>query len=69
MVIAKVDGAAAAMVNVRLTVCVCAELLESLTLNVSAVALAVAVGVPAIAPEEGFRTRPAGKLPEARVQE
>jgi hypothetical protein len=25
--------------------------------------------VPAIAPEEGFRTRPAGKLPEARVQE
>lgn len=69
VVIANVAGAAVTIVSVRLTVCVCTELLASVTLNVRALALAVAEGVPAIAPEEGFRTRPAGKLPEARVQE
>lgn len=69
VVIVNDDGADAAMVNVRLTVCDCAGLPESVTLNVSALALAVAVGVPAIAPEEAFKTRPAGKLPEAKVQE
>ena len=37
---------AAAMVSVRLTDWLCAGLLESVTLKVSAVALAVAVGVP-----------------------
>ncbi|MGA8672870.1 MAG: hypothetical protein WB679_23555 [Terracidiphilus sp.] len=44
-------------------------MLESVTLNVSAIALAVAVGVPVIAPEEELSERPAGRVPETKAQE
>jgi hypothetical protein len=47
---------------------VCTGLLESLTLNVSAVALAGAVGVPVIAPVDAFNDRPAGSVPEVNDQ-
>ena len=53
-----------AIVSVRLTDLLCAGLLESMTVNVSAVALAVAVGVPLIAPVAAFKVRPAGKEPD-----
>ena len=47
------------MVSVRLTVCVCGVgVPESVTLKVNDVALAVAVGVPLIAPVEAFSARP-----------
>ena len=41
----------------------CAGLLESVTENVSAVALATAVGVPLIVPAEALRLKPAGRVP------
>ena len=56
-------GPDAAIVNARLTDWVWAGLLESVSKNVSAVALAVAVGVPVIAPVEAFNDRPAGSVP------
>jgi hypothetical protein len=56
------------MVSVRLTDWLCAGLLESVTLKVSAVALAVAVGVPLIAPVEAFSDSPAGKVPLVSAQ-
>ena len=55
------------MVNVRLTVAVCAEEPESVTLKVSGVALATAVGVPPIRPLEAFRLKPAGRVPDITV--
>jgi hypothetical protein len=57
---------AAAMVNVRLAVAVCAGLPESVTLNVSCVALAAVVGVPVIAPLDESES-PLGKAPLVRV--
>jgi hypothetical protein len=42
--------------------------LESVTENVSGVALADAVGVPVIAPETAFNDRPAGNAPEVSFQ-
>ena len=45
-----------------------AELLESVTLNVSGVALAAAVGMPVIAPVEAFSARPAGSVPLVSAQ-
>jgi hypothetical protein len=51
------------MVRVRLTDLFWAGLLESVTVNVRAVALAVAVGVPLIAPVAAFKVRPAGRVP------
>ena len=54
---------AVAIVSDRVTDFVCTGLLESVSLNVSAVALAVAVGVPVIAPVEAFNDRPAGSEP------
>lgn len=57
---AEVD---AAIVKARLTDFVCAGMLESVTVNVSAVALAAAVEVPVIAPVAAFKVRPAGRAP------
>jgi hypothetical protein len=37
---------------------------ESVTLNVSAVAFAAAVGVPLITPVEEFSVKPLGKVPD-----
>jgi hypothetical protein len=51
------------MVKVSIADAVWAGLLESVTVNVSGVALAGAVGVPVIAPVAAFRVRPAGKEP------
>jgi hypothetical protein len=42
---------------------------ESLTLKVSGVWLAAAVGVPVMAPLDAFRESPVGKVPLVRVQE
>lgn len=58
----------AEIVNDRFTDLVCTGFPESVTVNVSAVALAVAVGVPAIAPVEAFSARPVGSVPDVSVQ-
>ena len=55
------------IVSARLAVAVCTGDPESVTLKVSGVALAVAVGVPLIRPEEAFRLRPAGRVPDVSV--
>jgi hypothetical protein len=49
-----------------LTDLLCVGLLESVTLKVSAVALAAAVGMPVIAPVDVFNLRPAGSVPLLR---
>ena len=54
------------IVSVRLTFVVCAGELESVTLNVSGVALIAAVGVPLIKPDE-FSVKPPGNVPEVSV--
>jgi hypothetical protein len=56
------------IVNARFTDFVCTGTLESLTLKVSGVAPAVAVGVPVIAPVEAFSIRGVGNVPLVRVQ-
>ena len=53
----------AAIIRATLTDLLCAELLESLTVKVSEVALALAVGVPLIMPLVLSRDRPAGSDP------
>ena len=58
-----------AIVSVRLTDLLCTGMLESVTVNVSAVALAAAVGVPLIAPVAAFKVRPAGSVPLVRLHE
>src|ERR1035441_483731 len=60
VVIVNVAGA---MVSVRFTVAVCAEDPESVTLNVSGVAVTGVVGVPPISPVEALSAKPAGKVP------
>jgi hypothetical protein len=50
-------------VRLSVTELVCTGLLESVSLKVSEVALAVAVGVPVIAPVEVLRVSPAGSVP------
>lgn len=60
---------AEAMVSVRLTGLLSAGVLESVTVNVRGVALAVAAGVPLIAPVDGVSTRLAGSVPEVRTHE
>jgi hypothetical protein len=67
-VVVMLNGAvpAAAIVSERLADLLCAGLLESVTVNVSAVALAAAVGVPVIAPVVVFSARPAGSVPFVR---
>ena len=52
-----------AIVKVRLNDLLCTGRLESLTLNVSAAAVAGAAGVPLIVPVEEFSTSPEGRLP------
>jgi hypothetical protein len=70
LVVVMASGVTPAAVIVRLSEAdlVCAGLPESVTVKVSAVALAVAVGVPAMAPVEAFRASPAGSVPLVRVQ-
>lgn len=65
-VVVMLNGAGPAIVSDRLTDLLCAGLLESVTVNVSATALAVAVGVPVIAPVDVFSLRPAGSVPLVR---
>jgi hypothetical protein len=60
VVIVNVAGA---MVRFKFTVAVCAEDPESVTLNVSGVAVTGVVGVPPISPVEAFSAKPAGKVP------
>lgn len=59
---------AEAMVSVRLTGLLSAGVLESVTVNMRGVALAVAAGVPLRTPVEEFNARPAGRDPDDRVQ-
>ena len=54
---------AAFTVKLNVADCVCAGLLESVTLNVSEVAVTAAVGVPVIAPVDGFSVSPDGSVP------
>jgi hypothetical protein len=56
------------MVKVGLTVAACAGVPESVALKVNGVALAVAVGVPLIRPDDAVRVRPAGSVPEVNCQ-
>ena len=67
-IVVMLNGAvpAAAIVSERLTDLLCVGLLESVTLKVSAVALAAAVGMPVIAPVDVFNLRPAGSVPLLR---
>ena len=62
-----IANAPVAIVSVRVALAFCAGLPESLTLNIKAVALAGAVGVPVIAPEVAFNVSPAGSVPLVRV--
>jgi hypothetical protein len=57
------------IVRGRLIDLVCAGLSESVTVKVSGVALATAVGIPAITPVVAFNDRPAGSVPEVSDQE
>ena len=61
IVIVSVAGA---IVSVRLTFAVCAGEPESVTLKVSAVVFAAAVGVPLIWPVDEFSVSPAGSVPD-----
>jgi hypothetical protein len=61
-------GPPAAIVRERFADLLCAGLPESVTVNVSATALAVAVGVPVIAPVDAFSLRPAGSVPLVKDQ-
>ena len=54
------------MVSVRLTDLLCAGRLESVTVNVSAVALAASVGMPVITPVAASNDRPTGRVAFAR---
>ena len=49
-------------------VAVCCGELESVTLNVSGVAVPAAVGVPLITPVAGFNVNPFGSVPEFKDQ-
>src|ERR1039457_7193101 len=60
VVIVNVAGA---MVRFKFTVAVCAQDPESVTLNVSGVAVTGVVGVPPISPVEAFSAKPAGNVP------
>jgi hypothetical protein len=54
------------MVSVRATDLLWLGLLESTSINVSAVPEAAVVGVPVIAPVAPFKDRPAGRVPLIR---
>jgi hypothetical protein len=55
------------IVSVKLTLAVCAGEPESVTLKVSEVAFAAAVGVPLIRPVDEFSVSPAGNVPKVSV--
>jgi len=57
-----------ATVKVKFAVAVCTGAPESVTLNPSGVALTTAVGVPLIRPDDAFRVRPPGSVPEVNCQ-
>jgi hypothetical protein len=57
----------AEIVSVRFTLLLCTGLPESFTVNVKAVAVTAAVGVPVIAPVAPFSERPAGSVPLVSV--
>jgi hypothetical protein len=59
---------AAVIVNARLTDLFCAGLLESVTVNVSAVAFAATVGVPLMTPVAALSDNPEGREPDVIVQ-
>ena len=63
VVITKAGGE---MVRVKLTLCVSAGMLESVTLKVSGVLVTPTVGVPEIAPEDEFSDNPTGSVPVLR---
>ena len=56
------------MVSDKLTDLFCAGLPESVTINVSGVALTIVVGVPLIVPVAASKVRPAGSAPPVRLQ-
>jgi hypothetical protein len=66
VVTASGDTLAAVIVSVRFTVAFCCGLPASFAVNVNAVALATAVGVPLIVPVE-LSVRPAGSVPLVNV--
>jgi hypothetical protein len=61
-------GLLAEIVIAKLTDLLCAGALESVTENVSIMALAAAVGVPLRTPVDAFIERPVGSVPELRAQ-
>ena len=56
------------IVSVRFAFTVCVGELESVTLNVSGVALTATVGVPPTRPTDEFSARPPGNVPEMSAQ-
>ena len=68
VLMASAGGAEDETVRLRLTDLLCAGMLESVTVTVSMVALAVSVGVPVIAPVDGFSVSPAGSAPLVRTR-
>jgi hypothetical protein len=67
VLMASVAGAEEEIVRPRLTDLLCAGLSESVTVKVSAIAFAVAVGVPVIAPVDWFSVRVVGNAPLVSV--
>jgi hypothetical protein len=60
-------NSAGAIVSVIFAFVLCEGLLESLTVNVNAAALAEAVGVPEITPVPALRARPRGSPPPVNL--
>jgi hypothetical protein len=63
----SVAGATEEIVKLRLTDLLSGGLLESVTEKMSAVGLAVAVGVPVIAPVDAFSFSPVASVPLVRA--
>jgi hypothetical protein len=63
-----ITSAGGEIVSARVTVCVRAGLLASVTLNVNSETVAATVGVPIIAPVDAFKLRPAGRVPDVSDQ-
>src|SRR5580693_6481555 len=57
------------MVSFSVTLLVCALLLESVTMKVSGIALALVLGVPLIAPLAALSVRPVGSVPAVSVHD
>src|ERR1035441_9530697 len=58
-----------AIVRLKLALAVCADEPESVTLNVSGVAVMGVLGVPLIKPVDAFSDNPAGKVPAVTCQD